>query len=303
MNKNILEALRAQLLTRSPLENLPKAVWERVGVLNTWGTNAIEGNTLTLREVETVLLQERSVGNKPLRDLLETKHHQEAFRELLKRRSQPMSLTTVLELHETVFKGIYPDAGRWRRINVYIEGAKHRPPRAEKVVPLMAEWEKEYDRRDLDGESVFLLAAWMHDKFESIHPFADGNGRVGRLLLNLHFLKHDWPPVNIIPPDRERYLSSMRKADEGDLASLIDLLEELMGKSLMDLLDQVGTPDDELKPLRSFARRGSYSANYLTLRAGQGELPAVKVKGDWHTSSRALELYKTFVGRGQQDPF
>jgi Fic family protein len=297
MNEIILENLRKELLTRSPLEDLPEGVWKRAGALNTWGTNAIEGNTLTWHDVERLLLADRSVGNRPRRDVLETIQHDAAFRSLLSRRQKPVTLATALELHEAVFRGILPDAGQWRRVNVRIAGTKHVPPRMERVLDSMEKWVEEYNRRDTVGEGVFFLAAWTHHEFESIHPFSDGNGRVGRLLLNLHFLKHDWPPVHILPPDRESYLSCLEVAHTGNLAKLEDFLRTMMASSLLDLLDQVGTKDDELKPLKAFAAKGPYSAQYLSLRAGQSVLPAVMIRGDWHTSQRALQLYRCEFGR------
>lgn len=279
---------------------MPEKAWKRASALNTWGTNAIEGNTLTWRDVERVLLEDRSVGNRPRRDVMETIQHEIAFRGLLPRRQKPITLTTVLELHEEVFRGILADAGQWRRANMRIVGSRHVPPRAEKVLVSMQEWAEEYSRRDTVGESVLFLAAWMHYEFEAIHPFSDGNGRVGRLLLNLHLLKHNWPPVHILPLDRKAYLSCLEAARTGDLSELEDFLRTTMARSLLDLLDQVGTKVDELRPLKAFAIKGPYSAQYLSLRAGQGILPAIMIKGDWHTSQRALQLYRGEIGRKSQ---
>jgi len=298
MNESILGRLRDTLLTRASLGHLPEDVWKRSSALNTWGTNAIEGNTLTWKEVQKLLLEDQSVANRPIRDVLETLQHESAFRGLLLRKDKPLTMETVLELHGSVFKGVKADAGTWRRVNVRITGTSHVPPRMEKVVGEMESLLKEYESRDVEGTDVFDLGAWLHHGFESIHPFSDGNGRVGRLLLNLHFLKHNWPPVHILPPDRETYISAMNKGHSSDLSHLVTLLKELMGRSILDLLDQVGTSDDELKPLKNLASKGAYSAHYLSLRAGQGELPAIKVSGDWRTSIRALKLYREFVGRG-----
>ena len=297
MTDPILSELRDALLTRAPLDTLSPAVWRRTGALNTWGTNAIEGNTLTRKDVERILLEGRSVSNRPLPDVLETIQHEHAFESLLRRRPDPVRLSTVLDLHETVFRGIKPDAGQWRRLNVRIAGVRHVPPRMEKVVGLMTDWEESYARQDTEGVGVFALGARMHFEFESIHPFSDGNGRVGRLLLNLHFLKHNWPPVHILPPDRSRYLRSLNAGHAGDLTGLEAFLTSAMGRSLLDLLDQVGTAEDELKALRKIAARGPYSAKYLGLRAAQDRLPAIKVAGDWKTSPRALRLYRQQVGR------
>jgi len=298
MNEIILQRLRDALLTRSSLDRLPDDVWKHSSALNTWGTNAIEGNTLTWKDVQRLLPEEQSIGNRPLRDVLETLQHESAFSGLLQRKDQPITMQTVLELHESVFRGVKADAGRWRRVNVRIAGSPHIPPRMEKVVPEMEALLKDYDSRVMEGEDVLSLGAWFHHRFESVHPFSDGNGRVGRLLLNLHFLKHNWPPIHVLPPDREAYLSAMEKGHMSDLLDLVAFFEVLMGRSLLDLLDQVGTADDELNPLKKIASKGPYSSHYLSLRAGQGKLPAVKVAGDWRTSVRALRLYMEITGRG-----
>jgi Fic family protein len=296
MLENILSSLREELLTRTPLDALPEPIWKRAGALNTWGTNAIEGNTLTLKDVEQLVLEGRSVANRPMPDVLETLQHDAAFRGLVGRRTQPIRLRTALELHEAVFRGVLSDAGQWRRINVRIEGSRHVPPRMERIEALLAEWEEAYRKRDMLGEPAFPLGAWMHHRFESIHPFSNGNGRVGRLLLNLHFLRHNWPSVHILPPDRDRYLGALESGHAGPLNSLEEFLRIAMGRSLLDLLDQVGTKDDELRPLKKLGSRGTYSAKYLALRAHQGKLPAVKVTGDWRTSPRAIRVYRAIVG-------
>src|SRR6266576_2156959 len=238
MDETILEALRQELLTRTPLDTIPAGVWKRAGALNTWGTNAIEGNTLNRRDVERILLERRSVP---------------------------------------------------------IAGSRHVPPRMERVVPMLDEWIEGYAKKDLLGEDVFSTAAWMHFGFESIHPFSDGNGRVGRLLLNLHFLKHNWPPVHVLPSDKHLYLKSLDKGHGGALVELVDFLRLAIGRSLLDLLDQVGTGEDELKPLKKLARNTPYSAKYLALRASQSRLPALKLSGDWHSSERAITIYREFV--------
>jgi len=299
VNENILKALRSELLGRTSLENLPETVWMKVGAVNTWGTNALEGNALTMSEVEGILFNNRSPRNKPATDVTETIQHYAAFKGLMRRSAVPITLETVLDLHQTVFRGIYEHAGRWRWWNVAIQGSKHTPPRYEKVVPMMEEWLNEYNRRSAESEGVFPLGAWMHHRFEAIHPFGDGNGRIGRLLLSLHFLRQSWPPVHILEPEKPGYKLILEDVTDkgGDVSSLTGFLEVQMAKSLLDILDQVGTSEDELKPLKSIADDTPYSANYLTLRAGQGELPAMKVKHRLLSSMRAIGLYREFVGR------
>lgn len=161
----------------------------------------------------------------------------------------------------------------------------------------MDELIKEYDQRDLRGEDVFTLGAWMHNNFEQTHPFSDGNGRVGRLLLNLHFLKHNWPPVNVLPSDRERYLNALQEGNNENMLPLMDFIMVAMGSALLNFLSHVGIEQDELKPLLQFRGESVYSPKYLSLRARQGELPALRIKNEWHTSKRALDLYVKEIGR------
>jgi len=299
MNERILAELRDHLLNRISFDNLPENVWKRTGALNTWGTNAVEGNTLTWHDVEQLLIEQRSIADRPVPDVLETIQHEMAFRELISRRSAPMALITGLELHETVFRGILSDAGHWRRTNVRIAGTKYIPPRMEKVVELIEEFVQEYEQIDISGEAIFQLGAWMHQRFESIHPFSNGNGRIGRLLLNLHFLKHNWPPVHILPEDKDGYYECLEIGHSGNRSKLERFLKVIMGRSLLDLLNQVGTEKDELKRLKNLENSKSYSAKYLSLLVQKGNLPAVRIKGDFFTSEKALSLYQRSVKRNR----
>lgn len=296
MKKIILDGLRGELLSHGSLDMLPDTVWESIGSLNTYGTNAIEGNTLTQAEVEAVLLDSKGV-KKPISDIMETVQHHKAFMHLVDRRRRAIDLVTILEIHEEVFHGMMTDAGQWRRTNVTIHGADFTPPRPEKIVPRLDDLIREYDQRDLEGEDVFVLGAWLHHEFECIHPFSNGNGRVGRLLLNLHLLRHSWPPINILPDDRKRYLRALQDGNKGELDSLTGFVMEKIGSSLVHLLSQVGTADDELRSLADLQAVGPYSAKYLALRAKQGELPAMLLKHEWKSSKRALGLYIKEIGR------
>ena len=298
MRQTILDRLRTELLNRASFDTLPKSIWKRVGALNTYGTNAIEGNTLTQAEVDAVLLESKGV-RKQIQDVLETVQHDIAFRGLVARRGRAIDLVTVQELHEQVFRPLMADAGQWRRVNVVIQGAKFTPPSPDKIVPRMIDLFSQYDSRDLAGEDVFTLGSWLHHGFECIHPFSNGNGRVGRLVLNLHFLRHNWPPINVLPADRDRYLAALRVANDGDTERLSELLRILMGSSLLYFLSKVGTAEDELSPLSALPNDAGYSPKYLALRAKQGELPSIMIKGEWNLSQRAYRFYVDEVGRSR----
>ena len=296
MKQNILDGLRNALLSRGSFDTFPEPVWKAACSLNTYGTNAIEGNTLTQEEVDKVIIDRVGV-KRPIHDILETMQHGSAFRNLIDRRARAIDPVTILELHKEVFNGLLSDCGQWRRMNAMFRGASFTPARPEDVVARMDGLIKEYHQRDILGEDVFTLGAWLHHNLECIHPFSDGNGRVGRLLLNLHFLKHNWPPVNVMPVDRKRYLEALGQGDSGNLLPLTGHLMVTMGGSLLYFLAQVGTGQDELRPLFGFHGENAYSAKYLSLRAGQGELPALRTANGWNTSRRALELYVSELGK------
>jgi Fic family protein len=297
MNQNILSEFRSILFDRTDLERMPDAVWKKIAALNTWGTNAIEGNSITWKDAEQILFDEITPGGKPISDVSETIQHERVFRGLTQRRKHEITLETVQELHEGVFRWILPDAGQWRRNNVRIRGARFSPPRYEKLLSELKNWIEKYREKDISGEDVFETAAWMHYEFERIHPFSDGNGRVGRLLLNLHFMRRNWPPVHVIPFQRDAYLYALNAAAEGNLLVMEEFLRVLMGASMIDLLDSVGTAQDELLSLEDAAKISPYDKKYLALRCKQGELPALKVGREWRTSKRAVQLYKKHTGR------
>ena len=296
VDKDILKTLREELLTRTSFDTLPDEVWTDFSVRNTYGTNAIEGNSLTEADVRTVLVGALGVP-KPMADIQETIQHQQAFCGLLSRRARAIDHFTTLELHEQVFHGLKADVGQWRRCNAAIQGAHYTPPRLEKLLPALDDMFRAYDQRDRSGEDPIALGAWFHLTFEMVHPFSDGNGRVGRLLLNLHLLRHNWPPVQILPEDRNKYLKALDAGSTGDPAPMVAFLQARLGASLIDLLAKIGTEADELLPLAELASGTTYSAKYLALRASQGQLPAVRSKGVWRTSLRAIRLYTDQVGR------
>lgn len=307
MSKSIQASLLARLHRHLPnLENLPEGIWKRAGALNTWGTNAIEGNTLSHEQVESLLLDQSVSAGLPMPDVLETFQHETAFRSLLGRRAKPIDMVAALELHEQVFRGL-PRArpGQWRVSNVYIGGTSYRPPRREQVIPMMEAWQKEVARLGrASKEEPFAGAAWMHHRFEQIHPFEDGNGRAGRLLLNLFMVKLGWPPVHVLPPDRRQYLDALEAGNSGDLGPLEEFFRVATARGLLDLLDQVGDADDELQELPVLVKKLKvpHKPDYLALRCRQGVIPAIRAgetsgpvparrgRPRWLTSEAGLRL-------------
>lgn len=287
----ILEELRNSLLSYGPLTLHNEDVWGRICALNTWGSNAIEGNDLTMTEVETLILQGMSIGGQPVWKVLETLQYASAFMGLFDRVAKPITARTARVLHTQVFMGVVREAGRWRDVDLHIKGSKFVPPKATEVPAEMEVWREDYRDRCRTGAPVLDLAARMHHGFEAIHPFNGGNGRVGRLLLNLHFLKYDWPPVMIGLADRQVYFEALEAGNDGDLSPLEGFLSLTMGRALLVVLDLVGREEDRLRPLEVMEARGSGFLAYSEHMAEEGEFPAVRRGNTWHSSERALTLY------------
>ena len=299
MDRYILSRLRERMLDRGSIRNLPEKTLQESFILNTWGTNAIEGNTLTLDEVTRVIESGMTVPNRPIRDLMETIQHRAALAQVVSGKIGEVNMTSALNLHDMIFHGILLDAGQWRRVNVRILGSKYSPPRVEKLISLLREWEQHYVTMEMKRQDIFSQASETHFGFESIHPFSDGNGRVGRLLLNIHFLNHNWPLLNILPQDRNAYLDALESAHRNGMDRLTEFFVTNMARSLIFLLDMTGSEGDKLLTLDE-AKKASgtdYSTKYLALRIKQGELPGIRLNNRWKTSPVAISLYREIKGR------
>ncbi len=176
---------------------------EEFAVEYTYNSNAIEGNTLTLRETDMVL-RGLTIGQKPLKDHLEIIGHKEAFdfvRDLVAKQT-PLSESVIKQIHFLVLADKKDDRGVYRRIPVKIMGAKHEPVPPYLIQPKIEELLESYRH---STEHIVPKLARFHIEFEAIHPFIDGNGRTGRLLVNLELMKAGYPPIDIKFKDRLAY--------------------------------------------------------------------------------------------------
>lgn len=171
----------------------------------TYNSNAIEGNTLTLQETALILNEGITIGEKSLREHLEVIGHKEAylFIEELVKDQVKLSEKEIKEVHSLVLMEQRENKGVYRRVPVVIMGAAHTPPQ-----PYLVPIQMEQLIRDNDLSSsnhIIESVAKFHLDFEAIHPFIDGNGRTGRLIMNLELMKHGYPPINIKYSDRKKY--------------------------------------------------------------------------------------------------
>lgn len=208
----------------------------------TYNSNAIEGNTLTLRETGLVL-QGITVGKKPLRDHLEAVGNRDAFEYVceLVRDGTPLTQWVIREVHQLVLADKPRDRGVYRTIPVRISGALHEPVEPALIEPGMAELLAWYEADD--GDLVARLARF-HVEFEAIHPFVDGNGRTGRLLVNLELMKAGYPPIDIKYADRAAYLEAFDGYHSGrDPQAMERLFARYLDERLTYYLEVLGGAD------------------------------------------------------------
>lgn len=216
-------------LTEGEIERLN----EEFTIEYTYNSNAIEGNTLTLRETDLVL-RGLTIDRKPLKDHMEAVGHKEAFEfvsELVKQ-NEPLSERIIKQIHFLVLVGNKDDRGVYRKVPVRIMGVKHEPVQPYMIEPKMEELLKKF----MEGkEHIITKLACFHIEFEGIHPFIDGNGRTGRLLVNLELMKAGYPPIDIKFTDRMEYYKAFDEYHENHNLSAMERLFASYVNSRLDM--------------------------------------------------------------------
>lgn len=300
------------------------AIWDDIWHLEAHNSTAIEGNTLVLREVATLLDLGRAVGAKDIKDYLEVVGYATAARWVYAQAVEPgrwhsdelITVTEVRHVHHEAMSPVWevaphPDAGppegpgAFRRHDIHSFPGGMTPPAWTDVPAQLSTWTAtaaEIGAQTRDGElapeDVPVALARLHCEFERIHPFIDGNGRVGRLVLNLLLVRLGYPPAIVFKRHRDRYLAALDRADHGDPGTLA----ELIARSVIDNLHRFVVPNiagpARLVPLRSLAGPDvSYDA--LRQAARRGRLDAdLSSDGTWRSSRHAVAAY--LVGRNRR---
>ena len=198
----------------------------------TYNSNAIEGNTLTLRETDLVL-RGLTIDKKPLKDHMEAVGHKEAFdfvTEIVKEKCE-INERVIKQIHYLVLADKKDDRGVYRRVPVRIMGAAHETAQPYLIITKMEELLRNYLASE---EHIVTKLARFHIEFEGIHPFIDGNGRTGRLLVNLELMKAGYPPIDIKFTDRIAYYNAF---DEYHVKHNLKAMESLFAKYINERLD------------------------------------------------------------------
>ena len=287
--------LAEKLKKLNKLRPLPKSavqkLREKFQIEMTYNSNAIEGNSLTLKETFLVINESLTVKGKPLKDHLEAKDHHAALEYLYdlidKDKKHTVSEMLIENLHQIILQETDKEwAGRYRNANVIIGGADHTPPDALQVPNLINSQKTKLN--------IIELSALLHHKLVHIHPFFDGNGRTARLTMNLFLMQAGYPLVVIMKTDRKKYYDVLDKADKGEYEPLVKFVAQSIERSLdiyLKTLTPATTKQEKFIPLTEISKATTFSAKYLNLLARLGKIEAYKEGRNWLTSKEAIERY------------
>jgi Fic family protein len=179
-----------------------------------YNTTSIEGNTIKLQEAKKLLEEGKTPKNRTLREIYDLQNTEKVFFEIIEKKEE-ITHNFIIDIHKNLLDNIDKRIGyRNQDVRVIKANFKSTPaPYLKTDMNLLLKWYSE----NKEKLHPFVLAIIFQHKFEKIHPFMDGNGRTGRMLLNYILIKNNFPPIVIRNKNREKYLKAMRKADNSDL--------------------------------------------------------------------------------------
>ncbi len=294
IQKNLMKRIEEKKAKLDSLKPFPRSLVPKIreyfDVELTYNSNSIEGNTLSLQETRAVMEDGVTVGGKTLREHLEVTNHKKAidfiFSIVSKKRVEEKD---ILELHAIILDQIDPQgAGFYRNSQVYLRGSRYIPPPAKEVPALMKDFVKGFGK----GANPVEAAALAHFGLVHIHPFADGNGRVARLLMNLLLLKKGYPVTVILRAERKKYIRCLELAHGGDLGPFLDFVAKSVERSLDIYLSMLSPSfSEKYITLSEASKLCGYSQEYLSLLSRKGRLGAIKFGRNWVITRKALEEY------------
>lgn len=245
-----------------------------------FNSNAIENSTLTLKDTEDILIRGQILRDAEIREVYEAKNLARALELLYQNPHQNLTLELILALHRILLTGINDDyAGRFRSGNEWVRVGTHIGANPDLTNQLVYDLVKNYNQKD-HRDSITKIA-YFHAEFEFIHPFCDGNGRIGRVLINQQLMHLDLPPI-IIPAKNKRqdYYPALDAYDhKSDLTKLADYLALLLLESLHKYITIInGT---KLSTVSDWAKAHSISPTSALNKAKRQTIPAFRRRGQW----------------------
>lgn len=285
-------------------------IWRGIWFQEAHHSTAIEGNTLVLKQVEALLAEGRAIGNKELAEYLEVKGYADAADWVYRQGNSPpetkdrhiLTLTDVRRIHTMAMTPVWdvaphPDAtpqespGSFREHDIHPFPGGMQPPSWVLVPARMDAWLERVNALRPRSATFPEDVADLHAEFERIHPFLDGNGRAGRLVLNRVLVCLGYPPAVIYKVDRFAYLEALRRADAGQPGALGELLARAILDNLYRFVFPAVAGPARLVPLTALAT-GEITANALRTAAARGRLQASRgPDGQWRSSRRWVDDY------------
>jgi Fic family protein len=294
-----------------------QSIWADIWHQEAHHSTALEGNTLVLREVQALLDQGRAVGAKSLKEYNEVQGYADAARWVYGQALEPgdwhdgrlLTMSEVRQVHRLAMTAVWDVAphsdatdregpGSFREHDIHPFGGGMTPPSWPLVSARMQQWvqdvcatAEQVGRGVIDRWLPEELAR-LHNEFERVHPFIDGNGRTGRLVVNLVLVRLGYPPVVIFKRQRGAYLAAMQRADGGDYGAL----GELIARAMYDNLNRFIVPNiagpARMVPLAALADK-DFTIIALRRAAQRGRLDAVQgADGIWRSSRKAVDAYQ-----------
>lgn len=283
-------------------------IWKDIWLEETHHSTALEGNTLNSREIYKLVEQEIVTGNKEIRHYLEVQGYSNAARWVYERavesynqQDKTITIQHISHIHKLLMGPVwtsYPPVtgdqpGQFRTGPApKIRGSSLKLPPSGDVPDLIKNLIK---KMNFGPDDLFVCewAAHTHAEFEKIHPFSDGNGRTGRLLMNYILIANGYPPAIILKSQRPKYLRALERAQgkNPDYSMLAELVARAVRDNLNKLMLPILSGAEDLVPLSTLAEGTKYQSSYLRRLAQEGKLQAVKDGNLWLSSKKRLQKY------------
>lgn len=272
--KKRFEALKtgkASLLVMIDEAEIPESVYN---------SNAIENSTLTLKETEKILLEMEVSRGVSVREVFEAKNLARVMEYVRKRVAESdLDVDLLLLLHQMLMGGIDDKiAGRFRQKGEYVRVGTHIAPPPERVAPMIDDLFASY----AENNPSFLVEkiAKFHLDFETIHPFNDGNGRLGRLIVNYQLQRYGFPMIILRDKDKKRYYEAFREYQDKKSAKL---MEQVIALALMESFSKRITylQGERVISLAEYAKKSEKTASAVFNAARRQKIPAFREKGVW----------------------
>lgn len=284
-------------------------IWKGIWFAEAHHSTALEGNTLVRRQVEQLLAEGRAVGDKQLKEYMEVVGYADAAEWVYGQAHSPtrtdarlLTLTEVRRVHTAAMQPVWnvsphPDAterespGNFREHDIHAFPGGMTPPSWVLVAAETKQWVAEVNALRAREPGFPETVARLHCRFEQIHPFLDGNGRTGRLVLNLVLVRLGYPPAIVYKSQRDAYLAALRRADAGEYGALGELLARAILDNLYKFIVPAVAGPARLVPLAALATP-ALSQTALRAAASRGRLQATKgADGQWRSSRNWVDDY------------